>query len=98
MQLLLVHPADSAISRNRNGPFRLLLFAVAGWMSYQQQHIIDYLREENRVLHAQLGIRRLRFDDEQRRRLAVRAKLLGRRVRLTILGTAFLFWKCARKR
>ena len=61
-------------------PFRLLLFAVAGWMNHQQQYIIDYLREENRTLHAQLGTRRLRFDDDQRRRLAVRAKLLSRRV------------------
>jgi hypothetical protein len=39
-----------------------------------------FLREENWILHAQLGTRRLRFDDEQRRRLAVRAKLLGLRV------------------
>ena len=61
-------------------PFRLLLFAAARWMNHQQQHIIDYLREENRVLHAQLGTRRLRFDNEQRRRLAVRAKLLRRRI------------------
>ena len=61
-------------------PFRLLLFAIAGWMNHQQQQIIDYLREENRILRAQLGTRRLRFDDEQRRRLAVRAKVLGRRV------------------
>src|SRR5215468_3961429 len=49
-------------------------------MNHEQQRILDYLREENRILHAQLGTRRLRFDDEQRRRLAVRAKLLGRRV------------------
>ena len=61
-------------------PFRLLLVAVAGWMNHQQQQVIDYLREENRVLRAQIGNRRLRFDDEQRRRLAVRAKVLGRRV------------------
>ena len=61
-------------------PFRLLLFAVAGWMNHEQQQILDYLREENRILLGQLGTRRLRFDDEQRRRLAVRAKLLGRRV------------------
>ena len=61
-------------------PFRLLLFVVAGWMNHQQQHIIDFLREENRTLHAQLGTRRWRFDDKQRRRLAVRAKLLRRRV------------------
>jgi len=38
------------------------------------------LREENRVLRAQIGDRRLRFDDDQRRRLAVRAKMLGRQV------------------
>ena len=60
--------------------FQLLLFAVAGWMNHRQQQIIDYLRQENRILHAQLGTRRLRFDHQQRRRLAVRAKLLGRRV------------------
>ena len=57
-------------------PFRLLLIAVAGWMNHEQQKIIDYLREENRVLRAQIGTRRLRFDDDQRRRLAVRAKTL----------------------
>ena len=60
--------------------FRFLLIAVAGWMNQEQQQIIDYLREENRVLRAQVGSRRLRFDDDQRRRLAVRAKVLGRRV------------------
>ena len=61
-------------------PFRLLLIAVAGWMNHEQQKIIDYLREENRVLRAQIGTRRLRFDDDQRRRLAVRAKALGMRL------------------
>jgi hypothetical protein len=38
----------------------LLLLAVAGWMNHEQQQILDYLREENRILHAQLGTRRLR--------------------------------------
>ena len=47
-------------------PFRWLLFAVAGWMNHEQQQVLDYLREENRILYAQLGTRRLRFDDEQR--------------------------------
>jgi transposase InsO family protein len=67
-------------------PFRLLLVAVAGWMNHEQQQIIDYLREENRVLRAQIGDRRLRFDDDQRGRLAVRAKVLKRRV-LREIGT-----------
>ena len=61
-------------------PFRLLLISLAGYLNQQQQEVIDYLQEENRVLHEQLGSRRLRLNDDQRRRLAVRAKKLGRRV------------------
>jgi putative transposase len=61
-------------------PFRLLLISLAGYLNQQQQVVIDYLQEENRVLREQLGGRRLRFNDEQRRRLAVRAKKLGQRV------------------
>jgi putative transposase len=36
--------------------------------------------EENRVLREQIGSRRMRFNDEQRRRLAVQAKRLGRKL------------------
>ena len=61
-------------------PFRFVLIAVAGWMNQRQLHIIDYLREENRVLREQLGDRRPRFNDDQRRRLAAKAKGLGRKV------------------
>jgi hypothetical protein len=47
----------------------------------QRQHdVIDYLHEENRVLREQLGGKGLRFNDDQRRRLAVRAKKLGWRM------------------
>jgi len=61
-------------------PFRLLVISVAGWLGQQQRDAIDYLREENRVLREQLGDRRLRLNDIQRRRLAAKAKGLGRRV------------------
>jgi uncharacterized protein len=61
-------------------PFRFVLIAVAGWMNQHQLQIIDYLREENRVLREQLGGRRVRFNDDQRRRLAAKAKGLGRRI------------------
>ena len=61
-------------------PFRLLLISLAAYLNQQQQEVIDYLQEENRVLHEQLGSRRLRLNDDQRLRLAVRAKKLGRRV------------------
>ena len=61
-------------------PFRFLLIAVSGWMNQQQLQLIDYLREENCVLREQLGQRRLRFNDDQRRRLAAKAKGLGRKL------------------
>jgi hypothetical protein len=47
---------------------------VAGWMNQCQLQAINYLREENCVLREQLGDRRLRLTDQQRRRLAVKAK------------------------
>jgi hypothetical protein len=49
-------------------------------MNQWEYQIIDYLREENWVLREQLGPRRLRFNDDQRRRLAVKAKGLTRRL------------------
>jgi putative transposase len=55
-------------------PFRLVLLAIAGWMNQRQLHAIEYLREENRVLREQLGGRHVRLNDDQRRRLAVKAK------------------------
>jgi hypothetical protein len=61
-------------------PFRLLLVSIAGWLSQQQRDAIDYLREENRLLREQLGGKRLRLNDDQRRRLAAKAKMLGRRI------------------
>src|SRR6478609_7811046 len=61
-------------------PFRFVLIAVGGWMNQHQLQIIDYLREENRVLREQLGGRRIRFTDDQRRRLAAKAKGLGRKL------------------
>ena len=61
-------------------PLRFVLVALAGWMNQRQRDVIDYLQEENRALREQLEPRRLRFTDNQRRRLAAKAKILGRRV------------------
>ena len=61
-----------------NEALQLLLQLFAGWVSRQQLDVIDYLQEENRVLREQLGGRRLRLTDAQRRRLAVRGKAIGR--------------------
>jgi hypothetical protein len=56
------------------------MISFAGWINQRQQQVIQYLVEENRVLREQLGDRRLRFGDDQRRRLAARAKRIRRKV------------------
>ena len=61
-------------------PFRFVLIAVAGWMNQRQLQMIDYLREENRVLREQLDGQRVVLNDDQRRRLAAKAKGLGRKL------------------
>ena len=55
-------------------PLQPLLLTVSGWVHRHQQDVIAYLVEENRVLKEQLRGRRLRLTDDQRRRLAVKAK------------------------
>ena len=34
-------------------PLRVLLVTLAGWVNRRQQHVIEYLVEESRVLKAQ---------------------------------------------
>ena len=57
----------------------MLLLTVTSWLDRQEREILAYLIEENRVLRRQLGGRRLRLTDDDRRRLAARAYRLGRR-------------------
>jgi hypothetical protein len=61
-------------------PWHVVRVALAGWLNREQQKAIEYLKAENRVLREQLGAKRLRFNDEQRRRLAVKGKELGIKV------------------
>src|SRR6266850_653741 len=61
-------------------PCSFLIVSIAGWMNRHQQAVIEYLMEENRVLREQIGRRRLRFNDDQRRKLASKAKRLGRKL------------------
>ena len=61
-------------------PLSFLVVSFAGWINQRQQHVTEYLAEENRALREQIGRRRMRFTDEQRRRLATRAKMLTRKV------------------
>ena len=58
---------------------QMLLLTVAGWVNRHQQDVIAYVVEENRVLREQMRGRKLRLKDDQRRRLAAKARQLGRR-------------------
>jgi len=67
---------------------QFLLLVMAGWVNRQQQDVIDYLREENYVLRAQLRGKRLRLSDDDRRRLAFKAKALGRKALAQVASIA----------
>jgi hypothetical protein len=61
------------------------VFALGGythvlWLTATATHAGRYLREENRVLRAQLGGRPASLHDDERRSLAVKARLLGRKM------------------
>ena len=61
-------------------PWQIVVLALAGWINRHRLEVIEYLKEENRVLREQLKGKRIRFTDEQRRRLAAKAKKLGRKL------------------
>jgi len=52
--------------------------ALAGWMNREQQNVIAYLHEENRILREKLGTKRIILNDNQKRRLATAAMKLGK--------------------
>ena len=55
-------------------PFAFFVLLVSGRVNRQQQAVIDYLLEENRVLRAAHGPGRPRLTADQRRRLAVKGR------------------------
>lgn len=70
----------STITAMNMFPWQLLLVTLTGWTNQHQLRIIEYQQEEIRVLRELHGKRRLRFTDDQRRRLAAKGKLLGRKL------------------
>ena len=62
-----------------NAQLQFLFLMVAGWVNRQQQAVIVYLQEENRILLEQLGGKPKRLTKIQRIRLTRKAKVVGRR-------------------
>ena len=69
--------------------WQVLVASLAGWISRRQDAVIEFLREENQVLKQQLGGKRLRLTDAQRRRLAVLGKAIGRRALTEVASLVF---------
>ena len=69
-------------------PWQLIAIFLAGWVNRQQQEAIDYLRTENDIIKERLGKKRILLSDDQRRRLAVKGKVVGRK-QLQLIGTLF---------
>ena len=57
---------------------QMVLGALTAWLDRREREAVAYLIEENRLLRRQLGPRRLRLSDDDRRRLAARAHRVGR--------------------
>jgi len=60
-------------------PWQLLVVILTGWLNRQQQAVIDFLLTEVRVLKETHGGKRIPLSDDQRRRLAIKGKALGRK-------------------
>ena len=56
----------------------MLLLTVTSWLDQREREVLAYLVEENRILRGQLGGRRIRLTDDDRRTLAARGYRLGR--------------------
>ena len=69
-------------------PWQLFLAIMAGWINEYQQNVIEYLRTENQVLKEKLAKKRILLNDDQRRRLAVKGKILGRKALSDIVSIA----------
>ena len=61
-------------------PWQFLLLILVGWINRRQQDAVEYLITENRILREKLGKKRILLNDDQRRRLAVKGKILGRKI------------------
>ena len=61
-------------------PWQLYVAIFAGWIHREQQTAIEYLRTENQILREKLGKKRILLSDDQRRRLAVKGKVLGHKL------------------
>ena len=78
--VILQKRASGVDTKSTLQPWQILLLILGGWINKHQQDAIDYLIAENRILREKLGKRRILLTDAQRRILAIKGKVLGRKV------------------
>jgi len=61
-------------------PRHLIVLYLASHLNHEQQRVIEYRQVENEVLRETLGKKRILLNDDQRRRLALKGKALGRKL------------------
>jgi hypothetical protein len=66
---IVVHDITSRLVIDFSAP-QMVLMVLTGWLERRERSALAYLIEENRLLRRQLGGRRKRFTDNDRRRLA----------------------------
>ena len=69
-------------------PWKLLVLGMAGLINQEQQQIVEYLQMENKILKEIIGKKRILLSANQKKRLGIKAKTLGRRL-LKDIGTIF---------
>ena len=65
-----------------------MVLAFIVWVERQQQKVIDYLLEENRILRERLGPKPVRLTRNERVRLAIKGHTLGRAVLADVASIA----------
>jgi hypothetical protein len=65
---------------------QFIILLITGWINREQRMVIDYLVDEIRVYQEHFKDPRLRFIDEQRRRLGKKAKAMGGKHRKKLAG------------
>ena len=60
-------------------PLHLMLCVLSEHVRREQEKQIEYLQVESQILREKIGGSRVLLSDDQRRRLAVKGKALGRR-------------------
>ena len=65
-------------------PWQLFFLILSGWVNRQQQQIIEFQNAQIQALMEKMGRKRILLTDDQRRVLAVKGKVLGRKTMMEL--------------